>query len=323
MFDPISLLALAASSIVGGGYLVLIDENAKAWRKIEEAEVYARTQQRLADGERLENEIRRLELEVEAGRLRTFRELGVPPDRDISCEDIRAARTEVGYEADCRNIVMVGNRGAGKSTIINCLRGLGPRDSNLAEVGEVNTTLECRKYNDLVTKGGKQIVLYDMPGAGVTSCTAWDYYYSKKLYCFDTVVIAHETTLTESDVRLRRLCSLRGQQCVLVRTKADQHIDNISYRKQLSMAAARKDYMNQVHQDVDKFNELDSARGPGELRVEIKDHLVNQRTLLWQVTQTLRSDRSWEPPAGDQYQVIDEASLLQQLGIMSEKIKKS
>jgi len=92
--------------------------------------------------------------------------------------------------------VLVGNRGPGKSTLVNCLRGLGPKHPDLAPVGEVNTTMDCNKYDDLLRKG-KPIVLYDMLGAGVTSCSAWDYYYARKVFCFDMVIIAHDTTLTE------------------------------------------------------------------------------------------------------------------------------
>lgn len=121
----------------------------------------------------------------------------MPPDRLISEADIQTARDSVKYEkGGPLNVVLVGNRGVGKSTLVNCVRGLGPRDSGLAEVGEVNVTMECRKYDDLLRKG-KPIVLYDMPGAGVTNCSAWDYYYVRNLFCFDMVVIVHETTLTE------------------------------------------------------------------------------------------------------------------------------
>ena len=117
-------------------------------------------------------------------------------------------------------------------------------------------------------------------------------------------------------MRLRRLCQLRQQPCVLVRTKADIQIDNITYNKQCSIAAARNDYIGQVRQEMERFNALDSIRAPGELRVEIADHIVNQRALLWKVTQVLEPDRLWEPPANDLYHVIDEIRFLENIGLL-------
>ncbi|KAK3360643.1 P-loop containing nucleoside triphosphate hydrolase protein [Lasiosphaeria hispida] len=297
---------IAGVGILAGTIEMPWERNA---RKAREREREARAaEQRAREAERQALE--------EAGRQRTLLELGVPPDREISDTDIQTGRSEVGYEQGCRNIVLVGNRGAGKSTLINCLRGLGPGDSGLAEVGEVNVTTDCHKYDDLPKKG-KQIVLYDMPGAGVIGSSAWDYYYARKLYSFDIVVIVHETTLAESDVRLRRLCYLRQQHCILVRTKADVHIGNIEYRKQCTIAAARDDYMDQVRMDMRGFNALDSARAPGELRVEIFDYVVNQRALLWKITQVLDPERLCEPPASDLYHPINEAEFLGEIGMLS------
>ena len=60
-----------------------------------------------------------------------------------------------------------------------------------------------------------------------------------------------------------------------MRTKADIQIDNITYNKQCSIAAARNDYMGQMRQQLERFNALDSIRAPGELRVDIVDYIIN------------------------------------------------
>jgi len=102
----------------------------------------------------------------------------------------------VGYQHGLINIVLVGDRGAGKSTLINCLRGLKPLADGAAQVGEVNTTIGRQRYDDLVPRG-IPAVLYDTEGAGVTDSSAWSYYDDKKLYAFDVVVLVHQSTLSE------------------------------------------------------------------------------------------------------------------------------
>jgi ribosome biogenesis GTPase A len=119
---------------------------------------------------------------------------GVPPEREISEADIRDARLEAGYQEGLVNIVVVGNRGTGKSTLVNSLRGLGRDAPGRAEVGEVETTSQRAQYIDPLHSG---IVWYDVPGAGTDKTTAWQYYYNQKLFIFDKIVLVHDTTLTE------------------------------------------------------------------------------------------------------------------------------
>jgi hypothetical protein len=35
------------------------------------------------------------------------------------------------------------------------------------------------------------------PGAGTSNVTAWGYYYNQKLFTYDTVILVHESTLTQ------------------------------------------------------------------------------------------------------------------------------
>lgn len=102
-----------------------------------------------------------------------------------------------------------------------------------------------------------------------------------------------------------------------MRTKADIHIDNIAYRKDYTIAAARDDYMGQVRRDIERFNALDSVRAPGELTVEIVDHVVNQRALLRKVMLALEPGRPREPPTSDLYDTIDETRFLEKIGLLN------
>lgn len=103
-----------------------------------------------------------------------------------------------------------------------------------------------------------------------------------------------------------------------MRSKADQHIRNINRRTRLPIAAAREDYMRQVQEDMAHFNAIDEARAPGELRVEIVDHVVNEMAVLWKVTQVLAPDRLAELPDDEFSLPINEAAFLTDLGLLRE-----
>jgi len=102
-----------------------------------------------------------------------------------------------------------------------------------------------------------------------------------------------------------------------VRTKADNHIRRISKRTGLPTAAARDDYMDQVRQDMNHFNALDQARAPGEIRVEIVDHVISDEALLWRVEQALEPNRLVEPPSDEFCNPIDEGIFLRNIGLFS------
>lgn len=123
-------------------------------------------------------------------------------------------------------------------------------------------------------------------------------------------------------MRIRRIRHHRNQKCVLVRTKADQHIRNICLRTRLPIAAARDEYLRQVHEDMAHFNSIDHVRAPGELRVEIVDHVVNQQALYWRMAQVLQSERAVLESPGDVdefYHPIDERAFLEELGLQPQE----
>ncbi|KAK4455220.1 hypothetical protein QBC34DRAFT_391806 [Podospora aff. communis PSN243] len=139
-----------------------------------------------------------------ANRERDRCELGIPSSLNLSHIDINTARSDVGCQPNVQNIAFVGSRGAGKSTLINCLRGLEPweKDKGAAAVGVTHTTVGCHRYDDLLRKHKIPIILYDLEGIGALGSNAWTYYSDMKLYAFDTIVLAHETTLSQSDIHI-------------------------------------------------------------------------------------------------------------------------
>ncbi|KAG7405713.1 Interferon-inducible GTPase 1 [Fusarium oxysporum f. sp. raphani] len=117
----------------------------------------------------------------------------------ISEEDISEARRAIGYEPGARNIVFAGNLNAGKSSMINAIRNRTSQDDDYAPTGASEVTLERHRYPDPIHAG---FVWYDTRGSGTESVTAFNHYYSQQLYAYDLVVLVHDSTLTQSDIRI-------------------------------------------------------------------------------------------------------------------------
>ncbi|KAI8962042.1 interferon-inducible GTPase-domain-containing protein [Daldinia sp. FL1419] len=236
---------------------------------------------------------------------RELRELGILPGRKITDTDIKYARAVAGYEEGYANIAVVGSRGTGKSSLINSLRGLSHNDKDAAEVGEVETTLRRKRYRDK----GHGVVWYDIPGAGTRNISAWEYYYGNDLYAYDKIVFVHGTTLTESDLRILKLCQYRKQPWVSVRSKADLHIWNYKRRRGMRPTEARQCYIDAVRADMDMYNER-SKNSAEEFKISVKDYLVSDVGILQLVT-------GCEPSDDPAEQVIDEEVFLKELGLVS------
>ncbi|KAI1475074.1 interferon-inducible GTPase-domain-containing protein [Daldinia eschscholtzii] len=235
---------------------------------------------------------------------RELRELGVLPDRKITDADIKYARAVAGYEEGCVNIALIGNRETGKSSLINSLRGLSHTDRDAAEVGEAETTLRRKKYKD---KNHKNVVWYDIPGSGTRGVSAFNYYYNNDLYAYDKIVFIHSKILTESDLRVLKLCQYRGQSWISVRSKADLHIWNCKRRMGISPAEARQCYIDAVRADMATY-EARSENSVPELKLSVKDYIVSDAGVLQLVTGSELSDDPVE-------QLIDEAAFLEELGL--------
>lgn len=91
------------------------------------------------------------------------------------------------------NVAVTGFQNAGKSTLVNRLRGKDHWDVDAAQTGEAETTTKAKAFHDLKHPN---FVWHDIPGGGVANVKAWGYYYNQKLFAYDIVLVVHEATLT-------------------------------------------------------------------------------------------------------------------------------
>lgn len=246
---------------------------------------------------------------------------GIAPDIEVTDEEIASVRRDISWTEGHVHICLTGNRGVGKSTLSNALRGLHPSAPEAAPVGEVEMTTGRNRYTDPLHEN---IVWYDVPGAGTKTFSAWQYYYDQKLFVYDKIVLIHSSTLTEvrhpffiqwtqltsqTDLRILKICKLRNQECIVVRSKSDIHCRNRARRLRETPAEAITGYKNDVAVDTAKTNQqLQESKTVDELRPFVTDYAVSEMGIYQLITK--------ESPSHDPFeQVMDDALLLHRLGL--------
>ncbi|KAK5995272.1 Interferon-inducible GTPase 1-like protein [Cladobotryum mycophilum] len=233
-----------------------------------------------------------------------LRKLGIEPDRVVTEEEVRQARLDIKYVNGHQNIAVVGSQNEGKSTLVNCLRGLDHNGANSAMVGETESTTRSMPYMDEKHPG---FVWHDVPGAGTYNFSAWGYYYNQNLFAYDKILLVHSSTLRQLDLKILEICKYRNQKCIVARTKADQHIRNCKrHSRHPTLEAARADYIEQVRRDTAAKN---ASIDVEEFRPDYTDHIILEMGITQLITGSPPSSWTCE-------QVIDERALLQELGLL-------
>ncbi|EGV95176.1 interferon-inducible GTPase 1 [Cricetulus griseus] len=121
------------------------------------------------------------------------------------------------------NVAVTGETGAGKSSFINVLRGVGHEEEGAAETGVVETTMERRPYKH---HNIPNVVIWDLPGIGSTNFPPKDYLEKMKFNEYDFFIIVSATRFKKNDIDLAKAVSLMKKDFYFVRTKVDSDLKN-------------------------------------------------------------------------------------------------
>jgi len=124
---------------------------------------------------------------------------------------------------------VVGRVGVGKSTLINALRGLHPRNAEAAPVGIGHTTKRPKPYNfvgDVAVLTRNMARLWDLPGAGTKEWPVASYVRDAGLRHFDGVIFVTADAFSELEAALMRQLQEFQVPYYIVRNKVDQDVVN-------------------------------------------------------------------------------------------------
>uniref|UniRef100_A0A914W6S5 IRG-type G domain-containing protein n=1 Tax=Plectus sambesii TaxID=2011161 RepID=A0A914W6S5_9BILA len=130
------------------------------------------------------------------------------------------------------NIGFCGRVKAGKSTLINALRGIRKGDQGWAPTGSFETTQRIQPYrfNGDACKFG---VLWDIPGCGSGSVPNATYFVEQKLFAFDFLIIISENHFGEAEKALAQEARNFGVPFAYVRSKCDNDLRTIAEEERI------------------------------------------------------------------------------------------
>ncbi|KAL6037122.1 hypothetical protein STEG23_007427 [Scotinomys teguina] len=121
------------------------------------------------------------------------------------------------------NIAVTGETGAGKSTFINALRGVGQEDEGAAATGAVEKTMKRTPYPH---PKFPTVTIWDLPGIGSTNFPPEKYLTEMKFAEYDFFIIISAARFKENDAQLAKAIEKMSMNFYFVRTKTDNDLYN-------------------------------------------------------------------------------------------------
>nr|XP_012640976.2 interferon-inducible GTPase 1-like [Microcebus murinus] len=155
------------------------------------------------------------------------------------------------------SIAVTGETGAGKSSFINALRGLGPEDEGAAPTGAVETTMERIPYTH---PKFPCVTLWDLPGIGTRNFKPKDFLHNVKFGEYDFFIIVSATRFTKTDIDLAKMIKTMKKNFYFVRSKVDIDLRNEQESKPKSFT--EEGVLQQIRNNcryIFKENKIDEA----------------------------------------------------------------
>uniref|UniRef100_A0A8C8RIC0 IRG-type G domain-containing protein n=1 Tax=Pelusios castaneus TaxID=367368 RepID=A0A8C8RIC0_9SAUR len=145
------------------------------------------------------------------------------------------------------NIAITGESGAGKSSFLNALRGMGDEDEGSAETGVTETTKEPMRYQHFKYPN---VIFWDLPGIGTPNFQP-DTYLEQVIFSrYDFFIILASERFRANHSRLAQEIQRMGKKFYFVRSKVDQDLNNEKHKKSFSeekiLEKMRKDCINNL-----------------------------------------------------------------------------
>ncbi|XP_026270426.2 interferon-gamma-inducible GTPase 10-like [Urocitellus parryii] len=142
------------------------------------------------------------------------------------------------------DLAVTGESGAGKSSFINALRGVGHEGKDAAPVGVVETTMKRTPYKH---PNFPNVRIWDLPGIGSPNFQPKDYLEKVKFREYDFFIIVSATRFKKNDLDLAKAIKIMKKNFYFVRTKVDSDLQNEEVSKPTTFV--REKVLQQIRED--------------------------------------------------------------------------
>ncbi|XP_048190102.1 T-cell-specific guanine nucleotide triphosphate-binding protein 2-like [Perognathus longimembris pacificus] len=133
-------------------------------------------------------------------------------------------------------VAVIGESGAGKSSLINALRGLGHEEEGSARVGVVETTMKKTPYQH---PKYLNVIFWDLPGTGTLEFSPESYLETVQFSQYDFFLLVSSSRFTHNDAMLAQKITEMGKNFYFLRSKVDSDLYNEQRTKPKSFQKER------------------------------------------------------------------------------------
>ncbi|GAN05982.1 interferon-inducible GTPase 5-like [Mucor ambiguus] len=155
--------------------------------------------------------------------------------RHINQSYLKKAYGMLRLDVNVYNVAITGCPGTGKSSLLNALLGYKNNHPKAAAIGEIETTIEPRRYQHPVLP---TLHLWDMPGIGTPRHPTSHFFDTYFLGAFDAILVVFDDRLMASDVEIARKAKLYNVPVFFIKNKADLAIEKKLQRMKKSTLQA-------------------------------------------------------------------------------------